>query len=655
MGAPLPSAQSTTSTAAAREVPAAFEVRGPGKVTTAFGATLEVPDGFVASVEGRRVVLLEPDRKVEVYLFEGEGTDLAALVRDAWRAIDPAFAQPSEQTIEPPARDGWDAFRVESYPADPLNRVAQAVGRRKGGKAWVSLVRGKEGDLDKRSAQIRLFLGSLKAPGVEEPDVSKVEPKTIEGRTAELDAFIDQLLATSGTPGLQIAVVEQGRVIHAKGYGVKEIGKTARVDADTLMMIGSVTKSLTTLMMATLVDEGRLQWDAKAADVYPGFRLGDEALAKSLKVEDLVCACAGMPRKDLPLMLEFEKKAPEDVLKELSTLKPSTGLRETFQYQNHMVAAGGYVAAHAADPKAPIGRAYDQAMRHRVFEPLGMKRTTLDLDAAVKDKNHALPHSFGTDGKHRVVSLDHERFATFIRPSGGIWSSANEMARYVQNELAKGAGPSGKRVASEATLTHRWEKQVAISADVYYGLGWITAKTKGIRQITHGGGTMGFATLVSFFPDQGLGVVMISNGAGGHLLEAAIRSKLLELWFGIDDKSLEQVQVGLKTQSEALAKLAQECKPLEDALMKPLLGKHTNDELGTFEIKRGKDGYLLDAGAYQTRLIRHDRPDGKQALLFQDPPLLGLELLPLGASGEGSGGDGTLEITRAQERYVFRR
>jgi len=249
---------------------------------------------------------------------------------------------------------------------------------------------------------------------------------------------------------------------------------------------------------------------------------------------------------------------------------------------------------------------------------------------------------------HHKVSLDHERFASYIRPSGGAWSTAQDMARYVITELGRGIGPDGKRVASEANLTHRWEPQVKVSADVAYGLGWLTAQYKGIRLISHGGGTMGFATLVTFLPDKGVGVVMISNGTGGHLVEKAVWARLVELWFGVDDKAKARLDHDVAEIKKELDKLQQRLGAPPEEWIKPLLGAHHNDEIGTITIRAAAGGYLLDAGEYKTKLMRHDRPDGKRAVIFIDPPLAGLELLPLA-------GTGTLEMRRAQERYVFRR
>lgn len=625
--------------------PLAVEVAGPAWAELPSGAKVEVPAGFVGRREQQGLRLLDPEGALAVGMYELEASELDGAVVRAWSMLDGTAAPAIEQVIDPPARDGWDAIRVLNYQRDAQERFAQAVARKKGGLVWVSLLRGPSGEVDKRAAQVRSFFGSLKVPGVGDLDLSAATPTPLGERAAELDAFVEELMKLSRTPGLTLAVVEDGRVVHARGFGVRALGRKEKVDADTLMMIGSVSKSMTTLLMGSLADEGRLRWEQPVKELYPDFELGDAELARSLSVEELVCACAGLPRKDMPLILEFEGKPAKQVFAELREMKPTTGRRETFQYQNHMVAAGGFLAAHLLHPGLELGEAYAQAMQARVFGPLGMKRTTLSVAKATKDRNHALPHSLDAEGTHRPVKLAHEDFARYVGPSGGIWSSAREMAGYVLNELGRGPTPP---VVTEANRKKRWAKQVTVGKDVDYGLGFLVETRRGLTHVSHGGGTMGFATLLGFYPDKGLGYVMIANGTGGHMVEATVRARLVELWFGIDDKAKEGFMVGLEAQKQGLAELRAQLTTPDAETAKRLVGVHQNPELGRFSLATKKGELWLDAGVYQTRLGLHTRPDGKQSLVFRDPPLVGLslELEPEGSS---------FRLVKAQESYDFSR
>jgi CubicO group peptidase (beta-lactamase class C family) len=621
-----------------------------GDLTTPAGAKLRVPAGFTARQHGNVIVLTAPDNAVTVYLVELAGTGCPDAVKAAWAAARPAHSWKAEQTQRPP-RHGYDEVFIETYAAQEDGTRARALARRKGKRIWVALIIGKPAGLDERRTQIMTCLSRMKAPGVKEIDLSGREPRSItdgESRKA-LIRFIRRAMRRTGTPGLAIAVVEKGKIVLAEGFGIRRLGKNKKVNADTLMMVGSVSGSLTTLMMAALVDAGKLDWTAPVTRVDPGFRLADSELTGALTVEHLVCSCAGLPRKDLRLVFAHRGKAPADVFKELALMRPTTRLRETYQYQNHMAAAGGYVAARAWKAKLDRGEAYDTAMRELVFRPLGMRSTTLDHNSAVESRNRAAPHARDLKGRHHRVPFVRERFVRYVRPGGGIWSTARDMARFVITEIARGVTPAGKRVVSEKNLTRRWKPQVKSSAGASHGLGWTILTDRGIRTITHAGGTMGFAAKVAFLPDKGVGVVMVSNGTGGHLVESVVVARLMELWFGIDDGARARLDHALSVLKREVAELHKRTRRPRAGWIRPLLGRHRNDEIGTVAIKyAGRAGrYILDSGTYFTRVRRYDRPDGKSVLLVADVPLAGLELEPV----EG----GTFEMRRAQERYRFRR
>ena len=622
---------------------------GPCTVATPLGATFPVPELFRAERRGNVVSLIEPDGQVQVHAVELAGGACAPAVAEAWKLVAPAERWTREKALNPPAGGGFDEVYVETYVLSADKRFAQAVARRKDQRIWVVIVRSPAAALDRRGAQAMQFITGMKAPGVEEENYAAKPLTPVAGNAEAFRSFIRETVRDTGVPGLSIAVVEGGKVVFAEGYGVRELGKPDPVTPETLMMIGSVTKSLTTFMMGTLVDDGKLAWDKPVKAVYPAFALGDAKLTDALTMEQLVCACAGLPRKDLPLILSFWGKTAAHCLKELAGMSPTTGLKETFQYQNHMVAAGGFISAHLLFPKLTMDKAYEKAMKERVFGPLGMKATLLDLDAARKVKNRATPHSQDLNLGHRVVPLDHERFAAYIGPSGGVWSNVLDMARFVSTELAGGVTPEGKRVISEKNLLHRRAPQVKMDADSAYALGFAVSRSKGLQVVTHSGGTMGFATLLFFLPEKNAGFVMIANGTGGHLAEKTIQRRLVELWFGAEPRARKNLEFTLVQMKKSI----EEAKPRLSAptpeFMKPLVGKLSHPELGEAVIELVKDDYFMTIGKYRTRLLLYRRPDGKTVLTFTEVPLAGLELSPV------EGDPGALELERAQERYVLKK
>src|SRR5688572_28741579 len=186
-----------------------------------------------------------------------------------------------------------------------------------------------------------------------------------------------------------------------------------------------------------------------------------------------------------------------------------------------MGAVAGFVAGHVAHPGKELGAAYDQAMKARVFAPLGMRTTTFDPKQALK-QNHAEPHGEDVAGKVALATNDVNVQLTHLRPTGGAWSSAREMERYVQLELANGDLPNGKRLVSEANLLERRKKQVAIGEDMHYGMGLRTDMTWGVPIVQHGGSLLGYQSQMFWLPEQGIGAVILTNADSGVLVTRPI-------------------------------------------------------------------------------------------------------------------------------------
>src|SRR5262249_25936679 len=208
------------------------------------------------------------------------------------------------------------------------------------------------------------------------------------GRVKQLTEFVDHARDQLGIPGVAISLVQDGKVVFEGGLGVRELGKPAHVDADTLFLIASNTKALTTLLLAKLVDEHKFAWDTPATTLYPPFKLGDAPTTSKILVKHLAGARTRLPRQDFEWIFEFAHAYPKSELELLGTFQPTTKFGELFQYSNALASAAGYVGGYTLDPKRELGAAYDQAMRKLVFGPLGMKRTTFDFARAQRD-NHA--------------------------------------------------------------------------------------------------------------------------------------------------------------------------------------------------------------------------------------------------------------------------
>jgi CubicO group peptidase (beta-lactamase class C family) len=171
-------------------------------------------------------------------------------------------------------------------------------------------------------------------------------------RRAQFEAYIADALVRFGIPGASVAVVQNGNVVYLNGFGVREAGSTLDVDPDTMFMIGSVTKSMTTMLAAALVDDGHLTWDTRLVDVLPAFAVGDPELTASLTVEDAFCNCIGLPGRDIELFFAGDTFTPNRVVPALAGIAPTAAQGEQFQYNNLLVSTGGYALGVAVEGAA---------------------------------------------------------------------------------------------------------------------------------------------------------------------------------------------------------------------------------------------------------------------------------------------------------------
>jgi CubicO group peptidase (beta-lactamase class C family) len=232
-------------------------------------------------------------------------------------------------------------------PSNPLaGRLSRRAALRAAGLAAASLAAG--GARIPTAAQDATPAGTTRASVL--PDLTGVAPLPLtDERRAQFEAYVADALLRFGVPGASIAVVQNGDVVYLNGFGVRAAGSTQAVDPDTMLMIGSVTKSMTTMLAATLVDDGRLTWETRLIDILPAFAVGDPVLTESLSVRDAFCNCIGIPGRDIDLFFDGDSFTPEGVVTALADVAPTAARGERFQYNNLLIGAGGYAVGVAAE------------------------------------------------------------------------------------------------------------------------------------------------------------------------------------------------------------------------------------------------------------------------------------------------------------------
>jgi CubicO group peptidase (beta-lactamase class C family) len=621
------------------------------KLKTPSGATFTVAGGWHVAETPNLIVIQEPDKELSAAFVESAAPTAEEAIAEAWKRWKPDFARAVRQTVKPPARQGWDEIAQIGYEtgADE-RRIVLGSARRKGKTYYVTLVDGAIAAAERRGAQLNIAVGSLEVADRAEEDLAGRKPHPFDSARAEkFLAFAEEARKLTKVPGVALAVIQDGKIVLEKGLGVRELNTSEPVTPQTVFMIGSMTKPLTSLMMARLVDRGTFTWDTPVTKLLPTFALGDPEATRQATMAHTVCACTGLPRWDMEFIFEWNGSTPEKRIDLLRAMKPTTGFGETFQYSNLMVATGGYVAAMAGTGMKDLKRGYAAAMTAEVLQPLGMTATALDLDAARK-REHARPHGRTLMFDTEPIPTELERGVDSVMPAGGVWSNVRDLSRWLLLELGRGT-IDGKQIVSEANLLERRKPRVKISARQSYGLALFVDESRGLTAIGHGGNTFGFTADATFYPEHGIGLVVLTNAAASNAYTGAVRRRLVELLFDAGEEAEQNLAFGIKQTQENIKKQLEEITLTPDAaFVDPVIGKWTNPRLGTIEIRREADGVVLDAGEWHAPVGEHKDKSGARRILLTGPPFAGLAFWPQTNEGKPA-----LLFETAQQKYWFER
>jgi CubicO group peptidase (beta-lactamase class C family) len=593
------------------------------RVTTPSGSSYPLAKGWHVVRRSDGFSASSPERGLDLEVYELEAKTAAEALEAAWQRREPGVTLVATETDSPPPREWDEAVRIDYEAPSGSKNARFALARRKGTRVWVALVDGEVAAVSRRGAQLARALSGLRAPGIEPPSYAGKTPSALEpARIATLKSFIEETRKAFEVPGVAVAVVQGGKVVFADGFGVSRLGSRDETSADTPFLIGSTTKGFATLLMAKAVDDGHFGWDTPVKKVAPNFAVGDAALTEQLTMRHLVCACSGIPRYDLELLFRGDSVTPEAMLASLAELKPTTALGETFQYNNQLVAAGGFLAARAYYPGLPLRDAWSRAIREKVLAPLGMRATTPDLSSA---RARGLAGSHGRDltGELRALSTMSENVLLSTSPSGGLVSTANDMAKYLLAELSRGRSVTGAQVATEANVLLRRAPQLAVTEERAYGLGLSVGKTLGLDDVSHSGATLGQYANVIVFPGIDLGLVVLANTSSP--LYELVMERLLALVFDAPDRDvLARREHELGSEKRARAKLASSLAPPEPAeVVEPLFRTYLEPRLGRVQLRRIGSELVFDAGVWSSRFGWKARADGKKDLVLLDPPMAG--------------------------------
>jgi CubicO group peptidase (beta-lactamase class C family) len=636
---------------AAPPAPAAETLAADTPKTTVTGNMFVAPAGWSFAVRGQATILTPPEGGSHVALVDVEAKNADQAVQLAWAAYSPTGKRwPLRLSTPGQPKDGWEEVQGYDYQTSPNEKRIVAANALRANNMWTVLIFDfAQGLAEKRGSQIGVIGGKLLPKGFErESFAGKQAHKLDKARIAELGKFVENAQKLLGVPGVSVGIVQDGKVVFAGGFGVRQIGKPAKVDANTKYIIASNTKAMTTLMLAKLVDEKKLTWETTATSLLPQFKLGDADTTSKVQVKHLICACTGLPRQDMEWILEYGKLTADGALATLGTMQPTSKFGELFQYSNPMAAAAGYIGGHVAFPKLELGKAYDEAMRTRVFAPLGMTSTTFDFKKAMSG-NFAEAHAPNIDAKTVLATSEVNRSIIPVRPAGGAWSNVRDVLKYVQMELAEGKLPTGKQYVAKETLLERRAPQIASGKDTTYGMGLTVNKRWDVTVVHHGGDMIGFHSDMMWLPDHGVGAVILTNGDPGWVIRAQFRRKLLEVLFDGTPEADAAVATAAKNWFEELAtERKQLVVPADPTEAGKLASAYANEALGEIIVTKSGPATIFDFGEWKTEVATKRHPDGSLSFVTIAPGLAGVDLVVGTANGKR-----TLTLRDAQHEYVF--
>ena len=428
-------------------------------------------------------------------------------------------------------------------------------------------------------------------PAFAKENAPTVNAEKLKQVLADIDQYARKGMQDWQIPGMAIAIVQGDDVIFSKGFGVKDINAQGLVTEDTLFQIGSTSKAFTATLMAMLQDEGKFKWDEPVINYLPDFVLYDPWVTREFQVWDLMAQHSGLPgySADSVIICGFDRPYVRSILR---YIKPVSSFRAKYAYQNHLF----LVAAELLEKLS--GKSWEDNVRDRIFTPLGMTNSSVDMNSFQRAKDVALLH---VKAKDKIIALpmDWEYLDWVYKygPAGGINSNIKDMAKWLKFQINSGA-VSGKQLVSKENMQFLRSPKTITGADfegrkAYYCQGWLYMENKPYPIIWHNGGTSGMKTMVAFIPEAKIGIVILSNLITSFPETLAFR--FFDEYFGIPvkDVSSEMLAKEKKAITEAKAKLPK--RPVNPSAAMPLekySGNYSNPVYGEIKIEV-KDGALV--------------------------------------------------------------
>lgn len=448
---------------------------------------------------------------------------------------------------------------------------------------------------------------------------ARVSPERLQAAIKRVAELAERTLQSTGVPGIGIVIVDQDRVLYRQGFGVRAAGQPEPINADTVFQVASMSKPITSSVLATLVGQGKIHWDDRVIDHDSGFRMYDPYVTRELRLRDLLCHRSGLPDHSGDLLedLGFDRKK---ILHQLRYQPPASSFRTQFAYTNFGFSEAGYAVC-------AVGESWADLAERTLFAPAGMKSTSYRFANYERASNRALLH-VPIDGQNSLTKGPGKWTARYTRqpdaqaPAGGVSTTLNDLARWLRLEISGGKLDGHQLIAAEA-LAETHTPQIVTSFSVEqgrlssYGLGWIVGIERGGTPTWKHSGefSLGVRTEVALLPTQGLGIAVLSNAAPSGVPEGLIESfidlvvigKLERDWVEFANRMMdEDTKKGIEQQRDYSHPPTRPAPPLT---LSAYTGKFENDFFGPIEFVENQKKLVLRMGPkpIEAELLHWDR------------------------------------------------
>ena len=477
--------------------------------------------------------------------------------------------------------------------------------------------------------------------------VTAQQQESVESRLKDFDAYMEKVMKDWNAPGIGIGIVEGDKLVFAKGYGYRDHGKKLPYTITTTQPIASNSKLFTAVTIGMLVEEGKLRWDEPVKKFVPGIRFYNDDLDQSVTIRDMLSHRTGVTRHDsIWYKSAFTRRELWDRMR---YLEPTAPIRTKYLYNNLMYTAAGQIVEELS------GETWEKAVQRRIFDPLGMTRSTLTIEDNIKGPEPAVPYSERRDSTE-LYKQPYYTAEVAIAPAGAINSNVQDLSRWVIALLNDGK-VDGKQVIPAAVLRETMAPSIALpnnalqnrgwseSLNSYYGVGRTVSSYRGHLLALHGGDLPGFHSQISIMPQDKLGVIVLVigdhvapfyNGLTYNIYERLLGLPLTPWSERLNDIRLKNKAAGTAARKTADVGRVPDTRPSH--ALDDYAGEFVHPAYGVVTIARVDKGLNFDFHGIKMSLShfhydRFDSPDdetdGKFSFNFRTSPMGEIESVDL--------------------------